>query len=327
MLRVGIISNPFAKIIKINPEYNTRLWYALANYGQLEITHSIEQLEQVCQEFSARKINLVGIVGGDGSISLTLSALYKAYGSQNLPKILLLKGGTINFLAKNLGIKTEAQVCLEDTLQIINKKQTMNEAILSTLHVNGRLGFIFANGIATTFLQEFYKDKTNSAGAALKIASYLADGFFKGKINGEFPKLVKQQKMDITTHPSSIWESNAKTQRIPEEFSLVLASTVPRLPLTSCFFKKIERGDKFGEMIAISEKGSKLMRGAVQSLLGGSIYGFSEVKSVKFQKATLICKDTPLYSLDGDLLETKDGKIHIEMGPNFVFCSPYDIAK
>lgn len=327
MLRVGIISNPFAKIIKLNPEYNTRLWYVLANNGQLEVARSVEQLDQVCQEFSARKINLVGIVGGDGSISLTLSALFKAYGANNLPKILLLKGGTINFLAKNLGIKTDAQACLEDTLQLINKKQTMNEAILSTLHVNGRLGFIFANGIATTFLQEFYKDKTDSFGAVLKMVGYLADGFLKGRINGEFPRLVKQQKMEIHTHPSPIWQPNAKIQKSPEEFSLVFASTVQRLPLTSRFFKKVELGDNFGEMIAISEKGRKLVRGTLQALLGGDIYSFSKVNSVKFQKATLICQDSNLYSLDGDLLEANDGKISIEMGPNFVFCSPYEIAK
>ncbi len=327
MLRVGIISNPFAKIIKLNPEYNTRLWYTLANNGQLEVTRSVEQLDQVCQEFSERKINFVGIVGGDGSVGLTLSALLKAYGANNLPKILLLKGGTINFLAKNLGIKTEAQVCLEDTLQLINKKQTMNEAILSTLHVNGRLGFIFANGIATTFLQEFYKDKTDSFGAALQMVGYIADGLLKGKINGEFPRLVKQQKMEINTLPLHLWQPNTKTPRTPEEFSVVFASTVQKLPLTSRFFKNVVLGDKFGEMIVISEKGGKLVKGALQALLGGNIYGFSKVNSVKFQKAALTCKDSNLYSLDGDLLEAKDGKISIEIGPNFVFCSPYDIAK
>lgn len=326
MLRVGIISNPFAKIIKRNPEYNTRLWYTLANYGQLEVTHSAEQLEQVCQEFNARKINLVGIVGGDGSISLTLSALLKSYGANNLPKILLLKGGTINFLAKNLGIKKEAQLCLEDTLQIINKKQAMNETILSTLHVNGRLGFIFANGIATSFLQEFYKDKSNSFGAALKLMSYLADGLFNGKINGEYQRLIKKQKIDIHTYPYSIQQQNTCTNDFSNEYSLVFASTIKQLPLTANFFKKVELGDKFGELITIAEKSSNLVKGTIKSLLGGDIYNFSKVNSVKFQKATLICKDSNLYSVDGDLFETQNGKIKIEIGPNFVFCSPYDMA-
>ena len=203
----------------------------------------------------------------------------------------------------------------------------MNEAILSTLHVNGRVGFIFANGIATTFLEEFYKDKTNSFGAALKMASYIADGICKGKINGEFPRIVKQQKMSIETAPSSIWESIHKLHKIPEEFSLVFASTVRKLPLTSHFFKKIDLGDNSAEMIAVSEKGRKLIKGAMQAFFGRDIYDFSRVHSVKFKKAILTCKDSSLYSLDGELLDSKDGKINIEMGPNFVFCSPYDIAK
>jgi len=327
MLRVGIISNPFAKIIKLNPEYNTRLWYALANNGLLEVTRSKEELEQVCQEFSERKINLVGIVGGDGSISLALSALYKAYGPSKLPKILLLKGGTINFLAKNLGIKPEAQICLEDSLNLINRKRSMNEIILSTLHVNGRLGFIFANGIATNFLEEFYKDKNSTFGAAIKILGYLADGATKGKLNGSFSRLVKQQKMEIQTFPTSIWQSSTNHFKIPEEFSIVLASTVKNLPLTSGFFRKVVYGDKNAEMIAVSEQGKNLVKGVCKSLLGGSIYSFSKVKSAKFQKASIICKENNHYSLDGDLIYSKDSVINIEIGPNFVFCSPYDIAK
>ncbi|WGL61363.1 diacylglycerol kinase family protein [Pigmentibacter sp. JX0631] len=327
MLRVGIISNPFAKIIKQNPEYNTRLWYTLAHYGQMEVTHSVEQLRQVCLEFHARKINLVGIVGGDGSISLVLSALYSAYGSDPLPKILLLKGGTINFLAKNLGIKTEALTCLEDTLKIIHKKQALNEAILSTLHVNGRLGFIFANGIATSFLEEFYKDKTNSFGAAIKITSYIVDGLLKGKINGEFKKIVRQQKMSIETFPEKIWQQKAISAKSPDEFSLIFASTVKKLPLTNQFFKKVKLGDEYAEMIAISEKGKKLIKGALKSLMGGDIYNLPHVYSVKFKQAHITSYENSLYSLDGDLLDSKDGKIEIEMGPNFVFCSPYEIAK
>ncbi len=80
-------------------------------------------------------------------------------------------------------------------------------------------------------------------------------------------------------------------------------------------------------MIAISEKGRRLIRGALKSLLGGDIYSFSHVHSIKFNHACITSNENSLYSLDGDLLDSKDGKINIEMGPNFVFCSPYDIAK
>ncbi|WP_186646268.1 diacylglycerol/lipid kinase family protein [Fluviispira vulneris] len=327
MLRVGIISNPFAKINKLNPEYNTHLWYILANNGQLEVTRSLEQLNQVCQEFSERNINLVGIVGGDGSISLVLSAIYKAYGAERLPKILLLKGGTINFLASNLGIKNEARTCLEDTIQLISKKHTMKEAILSTIHVNGRLGFIFANGVAASFLEEFYKDKTNSFGAALKVAGYIADGIFQGKLNGEFHKIVKQQKMKIETYPTPLYNDISTNSQINNKYSMILASTVPKLPLTTRFFKKVVMGDNSAEMIAISEKGSKLLKGAIKALSGGCIYNLPNVNSIKFQKANITCEENTSYSLDGDLISNPDGKISIEMGPNFVFCSPYDIAK
>ncbi|NBW83269.1 diacylglycerol kinase, partial [bacterium] len=65
---LGIISNPFAKINKRDPEHNTLLWYILGNRGQFEITNSLADLGRVCEEFCARGLDTVGIVGGDGTI-------------------------------------------------------------------------------------------------------------------------------------------------------------------------------------------------------------------------------------------------------------------
>jgi diacylglycerol kinase family enzyme len=326
MFRIGIISNPFAKINKLNPNYSTRLWYCLANQGQLEVTHSVKHLHQVCQDFSAKNIDLVGIVGGDGSMSLALSALHHAYGEKKLPKILVLKGGTINFIAKNLGIKSAAHICLQDTLKLLRNKQTMNEAQLSTLQVNGRLGFIFAHGIATTFLEEFYKNKSHSAGAAMKLVGYLIDGLFSGKISGKSHSFMKPYKMKITTYPHPLWNDSTKNLKNPEEYSLVFASTVPHLPFTVRFFKKVLMGDKYGEMLAVVTKGKKLIQGVFKVLFGANIQHLLEVSSVKFQKAHINCRQHTSYSLDGEIIVSSDGNINIEMGPNFVFCSPYHIA-
>lgn len=327
MLRFGIISNPFAKMNKKHPEHNTQMWYTLANEGLYKVTHSLSELEKVCQEFCARKINLVGIVGGDGSIGLVLSYLFRAYNNseQGLPKILLLKGGTINFLAANLGIQTPALTCLNDTLFFIKKNLPLYETPVRTIDVNGRIGFVFAGGFATTFLEEYYKNKTNSAGVAISISKYVVDGVFAGKINGSFKKLLKLQQLKIKTVPTPLWRDKPLPDN-KEEYTLIFASTVPRLPFNINLFTKIALRDQLAEIIVIAEKGKALIKGMMKAAIGGDINSFKGVDSVIFDTAEIQSESKLTYSLDGDLCTAENGKIDIKYGPSFIFCSPYYIS-
>ena len=102
-MKFGLISNPYTRISRLDSSYNMKLTSALGHTGIIAITDSIYDLEKACQEFNSQGIDTVGILGGDGSISIVLTSLYKVYGSR-LPKILALHGGTINIVAENLGI-------------------------------------------------------------------------------------------------------------------------------------------------------------------------------------------------------------------------------
>jgi diacylglycerol kinase family enzyme len=323
MLKLGIISNPFAKMNKNHPEHNTQMWYTLANEGQYKVTHSILELEQVCQEFFERKINLVGIVGGDGSIGLVLSNLLKAYGHEHdLPKILLLKGGTINFLASNLEIHSSALTCLNDTLHFIKNKMALFETPVRTIKVNGRLGFIFAGGIATNFLEEFYKNKTNSFGAAVVLSKYFLDAFLLGKLNGKFKTLFQPLKLKISAEPDDSWSTQYPSQsELP--CSLIFASTVPKLPLHFHLFKKIRLKDKTAELFIVTKKGIPLLVKGAQTFFGFDITNNLDIFSVLFKKVKIQGEQNLSYSLDGDLYTAEEGNIDIEYGPTFVFCSPY----
>lgn len=313
-MRIGIISNPFAKMNKKDPEHNTRLWAILGNHGQLEITRSLEDLESVCQEFHARNINLVGIVGGDGSISLVLSYLAKAYGHHNMPKILLLKGGTINFLAANLGLSSSGIQCLQDTLALIKKGKPLYERRLSTIRVDNRLGFIFANGAASAFLKEYYKNKTGPTGAMLKILQTILDGILHGKINGKFSEIVKHSPVKI----------NGKFMA---NHVLTFVSTVPRLPFGIHLFQKLRYDENQSETIVITQDGSNLIKETLWTFLTGKLHQASFIESTKSDHSLIECEENSSYSLDGDLITTHSGKVHITMGPRVTFCSPYNTLK
>jgi hypothetical protein len=315
---IGIISNPFAKVNKRDPEHNTLMWYVLGNKGQFEVTNSLQELSQVCQEFQARGIDTIGIVGGDGTISLTLSAIEAAYGPQALPRILLLRGGTVNVAASNLGIYGKPKDVMADFLEAYHSGKPLAEMPISTLKANGRLGFLFANGIAANFLREFYRNKTNALGAGLYFAKVMTDTLAGGKLTGDLLKIDSKEALQISTYPNPLLPQSEGNKT----FSMVFVSTLPRMPFGIPLYRMLKPGASHAEMIAFSSKGRDLFPQAARVLLGKQMKS-EGVAKVLFEKALIQAQESHTYSLDGDLLEAPDGKIELNLGPTFVFCSPY----
>ena len=327
MSGIGIISNPFAKINKRDPKHNTLMWYILGNRGQFEVTNTLLDLSRVCREFQQRGVDLVGIVGGDGTISLTLSAIYEAYGPAHLPRVVLLRGGTINVVASNLGIFGKPKDVMDDFMAAYHSGKPLAEMTLHTLRVNNRLGFLFANGMASNFLTEFYKNKTNSWGAGVYLGKVLADALAGGKLTGHFDTISRPESMSIATSPVPLDPRNtarnhAENKAHERPYSMVLASTVPKMPFGIHLYRDLKTEQSQAQLIAIAAQGKDLV-GQAMRILAGRSFSSPNVSNLLFKQASMQVEPGTKYSLDGDVLETSDGKIEIEMGPGFVFCSPY----
>lgn len=318
MAGIGIISNPFARVNKKDPEHNTLMWYVLGNKGQFEVTNTLYELSRVCQEFQERGVDLVGIVGGDGTVSLTLSALLAAYGPKALPRILLLRGGTVNVAAANLGIFGKPKDVMSDFLEAYHSGKPMAEMPVTTLRVNDRLGFLFANGLASNFLKEFYRNKTNALGAGLYFARVFADAMAAGRITGDFKRLETSESMRIDTHPTPLAPGGVKDTH----YAMVFASTLPRMPFGISMYRKLTPGAHHAEIVAIAEQGRGLFTQAARILMGRE-FTSPLIHGGLFERATLGVAPGAAYSLDGDLLTCDEGTLILEPGPTFVFCSPY----
>lgn len=327
---IGIISNPFARINKQNPDHNKLMWYYLGNKGQFEVTNSLEELASVCAGFQARGVDLVGIIGGDGTISLTLSALLKAYGVNNLPRIMLLRGGTVNVVAANLGIFGKPKDVVADFLDTFHSGKTLHEMCLHTLLVNGQLGFLFGNGIAARFLSEFYENKSTSLGAALFLARVMADGLVSGRLNGRFPSITRAEPMGLQVEITEEDSPNGPPLQGAEyrdesltPHTMILASTVPNMPFGINLYKRLRTEKPEAQLIRMTTEGSPLLGQAVKVLLGGKLERRGEVEDFLMKRATLRVSPGSPYTLDGELLVADNGRIIVEVGPSFVFCSPY----
>ena len=117
-MRLGIIVNPRARragragfssqleaICKATPGLTVHL----------RQTHSPAELDEAMRALADRGIDILAPCGGDGTLTATLTAAYRVFGTQ-LPSWLPLAGGTMNTIARNLGAQAQpakrlAQMC------------------------------------------------------------------------------------------------------------------------------------------------------------------------------------------------------------------------
>lgn len=316
---IGIISNPHAGINRRDPEHNTLVWYVLGNRGQFEVTQSPKDLLPVCKEFFERGVDFVGIIGGDGTISLSLQAIVDTYPPDKLPRILLMRGGTMNVVAGNLGIFGKPANIMSDFLEFFHSGKAMTEIPLRTMEVNGKLGFLFGNGAAARFLTDFYKMKKTPASAAAFLGKLALGGTIGGKFSDAFRALTDVEPMAVRALPNNLPSASAS---IPQ-YSMLYAATVPKAPFgfTVCPGLEDFKADK-AQLLAISAQGRTLLRHAAK-VASGMIPSGEGIEHLLFERLDIKVRPGTQYTVDGELFHTDDGNIKIELGPEFIFCTPY----
>ncbi len=307
MSGIGIITNPHSKLNKRNPKRQELLGYIVGTHGRLEITNSLEDLGRVATEFLNRGVEILAINGGDGTISRTLTAFAKAYGDTPLPKVAILRGGTINVLASNLGITGTPEKILYRLTEAFSHQTKLSTRTLGTLRVENNVGFLFGNGTVPRFLEEYYKRKNGRLGAALYALRVLLSRFFGSKT---YSTVVTED--DQTIRPK---EGGTITHRTIS----VLCSTVPQMPLGVPLFRS-NTGvtDKF-----------EVYSFAFSSQSAIWLFPWTALRNYKDELKTRISFltssveiSTPqqaAYTLDGELFVGKDRNLAVEMGPKIDF--------
>ena len=305
---IGIITNPHSKMNKRKPQTAKLLGYILGHHGRLEITQSLDELALVAENFRDNNIEILAINGGDGTISRTLTEVIRAYGDQPLPKVALLRGGTMNVLANNLGIKGSPEKLLYRLCEEFSAAEfQFKTQRLSTLSIEGRYGFLFADGSAYNLLAEFYKNKSGPVGAAwlgIRTAiSYLFNGsLFRRLIRGEH-KVLKPQGHQPISHTSLT----------------LLAATVEKLPFRFRMFPQARRVLREFQFVTVSAAADKILWQLPRLLLRTS-EGLSKGKISYTTESLRVHSETIYhYTIDGELFTAKSKDLVIKVGPELEF--------
>ena len=103
--RLAVVVNPHAYGVRRAPGLAERLRALVGGDGEVVVTRTPADLAAAARRFAGEGVPLVATCGGDGTNLSTLTALVRAYDGAPLPIFAILRGGTVNTVAQNLGVR------------------------------------------------------------------------------------------------------------------------------------------------------------------------------------------------------------------------------
>lgn len=167
---IGVISNPRSGKNKRNPGLARRLAYILGDKNMLHQPNHLDDLAEVARYFRDQKVEILCINGGDGTAHTVLSTFLREYGAVALPMIVLLRGGTMNTMSKNIGLQGTPEGILGRVVNAFAADEALPTVERNLLVVDGqKAGFLFGNGLMSSFLEAYYEGGDASPWKAFKV--------------------------------------------------------------------------------------------------------------------------------------------------------------
>lgn len=183
MSGIGVVTNPRSRKNRRNPALARRLGYILGERDVAAAPEDLDDLAATVTRFREREVEVVCINGGDGTVHTVVTALAKTWEPDRpLPRIALLRGGTMNTQAHGLGITGTPEALLGRVVEAYHSGEPLPVARRSLLCVDGeQYGFIFGNGLIAQFLEPYYEGREPSPmKAAWLLARAVASALWQG---------------------------------------------------------------------------------------------------------------------------------------------------
>ena len=190
-MQIGVITNPNSRKNKNKPDRARRLQSIVGSLGEVHETDSIDSIKPVLRDFLRKRARYWVADGGDGALHwmlrLGMEVLQEdefADGAASLPMTMPTNGGTIDFIANNVGIKGDAETLLAALRRRIERGQRIEETEVDSMVVDGvevtptgdipfrTYGFaLAAGGVGQRFFAKYYEDEDPNPRTIVKVVT------------------------------------------------------------------------------------------------------------------------------------------------------------
>lgn len=298
---IGLISNPYSRKNRKNPARLQKLIDCAPDKDLVKLPDSFEKMDEAMEFFKSRNIEVLAVNGGDGTVHVALCSLIKTYGKKPLPKLAILKGGTMNQTATNLRIKGNSISIFKRVAKAVEKGKDIKIRKLSLLRANDKYGFIFGNGAVCSFMDVYHRSGDPSplvAGKAVMtlVGSIMVRGATYREVFSPTTQDITVDNFNFGNHP----------------YLATLISTLPEVGLGFKLMHRASADHTKAHMIAFHDK-AKIIGQIPRAWLGLSLP--PDICDDTIGKRFVIERKKPFkYTLDGDFY-TSSGSLVIETGP------------
>jgi diacylglycerol kinase (ATP) len=305
---IGIILNPYSRANLKDPERIKRLGFIVGDRGSCHSTETLDEVRSIAGEFKERRIDILGLSGGDGTNHLTLSTFLEVYGDEPLPRVALLRGGTMNNLATQLGIRGRSERILSNLIVKYHEGGSFAEKQLPLIRINGTYGFIFGTGVVSRFLDIYRKAKdgptpwTAARVLAMAVGSALVHGKFAAQM---FERFDCRITVDGKEQPF-------------KNYNMIFAGSMETLGFNFRLLYRANQVPGKCQVVAISETPGQLLKNFHRGLLAKRLKGEGIIDEL-FERIVFEFERPVRYIVDGDLYDAASARIEVSLGPTLTF--------
>lgn len=190
-MEIGVITNPNSRKNRNRPDRADRLRRIVGDLGEVHSTTSVASIKPVLREFLRKRARYWVADGGDGALHWMLRMGMEVLQedefvgeSFTLPMTLPTKGGTIDFVANNVGIEGDAEGILATLRRNVERNLQIEETEVDSMVIDGiqvvdgaelpfrTYGFASAaGGVGQRFYAKYYDDPDPNPRTIVKVVA------------------------------------------------------------------------------------------------------------------------------------------------------------
>lgn len=320
MAGIGVVLNPKSRRNLRDPRAALRLARTLGDHGVVREARSIDELYRIAEDFRRDDIDVLAISGGDGTNHVTLTGFIDVYGGETMPRVALLRGGTMNTVANSVGVPRGRPEGLLGRL-IRNYAQGANEPLENVerhvMRIGPRdpgagpagqrthYGFLFGTGVVQGFLAEYYRG--GEPPTPLVAAKTLARGIGSAFIGGEtIRRMARPFRGSVVLEDGTRWDER--------DYLAVAAGTIAHIGLNFKPFHRYDERPGCFHMLGIHASPVAFVRELPRIHRAEPMRPGRADDAVASRAVVRSSDGVMRYMIDGDLHETP-GDLEVSIGP------------